>query len=255
MLPARVIPCLLLRHKALVKTVQFKNPSYVGDPANTVRIFNEKEVDELVLLDITAGAEGRRPNFKLIGAIAGECFMPLAYGGGITDIDDLRELFRLGVEKVLINSAAVACPELIREAAHRFGSQAVVGSVDVRRSWLGRYEVYIRGGTQRTRQDPVTYVTRLVELGVGEVLLTSIDQDGMMSGYDLDLLKRVSSAVRVPVIASGGAGSITDLVQAVQFGGASAVSAGSLFVYQGRNRAVLINFPTRQELETAFDAA
>ncbi len=253
MLRTRVIPCLLLRNRGLVKTVGFKNATYVGDPINTVRIYNEKEIDELIFLDITASIEGKEPQFQLIAQIASECFMPFAYGGGIRSIDDIARILHGGAEKVALNTAAWERPELITEAAKRFGSQAVVASIDVKKRWHGGYAVYRRGGQERVAGDPAALAVRLEELGAGEILLTSIDRDGTMDGYDLDLIRRVSAATSVPVVASGGAGSVSDFGRAVNEGGASAVAAGSMVVYQGRNRAVLINFPSQAELRETLD--
>lgn len=244
----RVIPVLLLRGRGLVKTVKFKDPKYVGDPINSVRIFNEKEVDELVFLDITATCEGRGPDFGLLEDIAGEAFMPMAYGGGITTLDQIRRVFALGFEKVIINTAAYSTPELVGKAVAMYGSQSIVGCVDVRRSLLGRYELYTHSGRFRQAIGLRAHLSRLEQLGVGEVLVNSIDRDGTQSGYDLPLLREASDAVRVPVIACGGAGSIDDLVSAVAEGGASAVAAGSMFVFVGPHRAVLINYPDRNLL-------
>ena len=186
MLKTRVMPCLLLRGRALVKTIKFKNPSYVGDPINTVRIYNEKEVDELIFLDITATASGKEPPYDLLEEIASECFMPFTYGGGIRTLDQMRRIFNLGVEKVAINSHAAERPTLIRDAAEAFGSQSVVVSIDVKKKLFGRYEVYARGGKQALHKDPVTYAREMEQLGAGEILLTAIDRDGTMDGYDLD---------------------------------------------------------------------
>lgn len=249
MLKTRVIPCLLLKDAALVKTIQFANPAYIGDPANAIRIYNEKEVDELIFVDITAGIEERPPAYDLIERLASECFMPLAYGGGITTTGHMRELFRRGVEKVAINTSAVANPDLIREAAGEFGSQAVVVSIDAARQSDGSYEVRTSGGRKSSGMDPRAWAEAAAAQGAGEILLTSIDRDGTMEGYDLELIKLVSEAVDVPVIACGGAGKTAHLSAAVREGGAAAVAMGSMVVYFGRNRAVLINFPTRRELE------
>jgi len=251
-LSIRVMPCLLLRNRGLVKTIKFRDASYIGDPVNTVRIYNEQEVDELVFLDITATTQEKEIQFEVIDEIAGECYMPVTYGGGIRSVDQMSKIFSLGVEKVVINSAAVETPELISEAARRFGSQSIVVSMDVKRRFLGGYEIYTHGGTRRTRLDPITHAKRMSAAGAGELLVTSIDRDGTMSGYDLELTRAVSDSVEVPVIACGGAGSIDDFGLAVQQGGASAVAAGSLVVYQGTNRAVLINFPAREELESVL---
>lgn len=252
MIPRRVIPCLLLRHSGLVKTVQFRDPVYLGDPINIVRIFNEKEADELILLDTTATLEGRSPAFGIVEKLAGECFMPLCYGGGVRSTDDMKRLFQLGVEKVALNSMAVERPELVRTAADLFGSQSVVVSIDVRRRPFGRYEVCSRGGTQAGGRDPAEFATAMEREGAGELLVTSIDRDGTMQGYDLDLLRHVTGAVGLPVIACGGAGRLEHLVAAVRDGGASAAAAGSLFVFQGKHRAVLISYPGPAEIDAAF---
>ncbi|MEQ1657152.1 MAG: AglZ/HisF2 family acetamidino modification protein [Hylemonella sp.] len=239
----RVIPCLLLRGHGLVKTRKFKDPVYLGDPVNAVRIFNEKEVDELVLLDIDASKDGREPDYEYVAEIAGECFMPIAYGGGIRTLDQVRRLIRCGVEKVVINTAATESFSVIREAADVFGSQAVVGAIDVRKSLLGGYRVVAKSATVEAKAGLHAHVQGLVEAGVGEIFLNSVDRDGMMGGYDLALIRSVSEKVNVPVIACGGAGAVEHLSEAVHDGGASAVAAGSMFVFHGRLRAVLINYP------------
>ena len=251
MLRTRVIPCLLLRNGGLVKTVKFKDPTYVGDPINAVRIFNEKEVDELVFLDIGATLAGKGPNFDLLADIASEAFMPFGYGGGITRIDEVKRLYALGVEKVILNTAAAETPNLVTEAASSAGSSSVVVSIDARRNWMGRYSVCTRGGGQDTKRDPVEYAREMERLGAGEILLNAIDRDGTMSGYDLDLLEKVAKAVGVPVVAVGGAGQLAHFRQAVDKG-AAAVSAGSMFVFHGRHRAVLITYPDYAQLEKTF---
>lgn len=252
MLGTRVIPCLLLRGSGLVKTRRFKDPTYLGDPINIVKIFNEKGVDELILLDITATPEGRPPNFPLLSAIAGECFVPMAYGGGIRALDTVRELLALGFEKVVVNTQAVEDPGFVSRAAELFGRQAVVVSIDVRKRLLGGYEAVTHCGTRGTRLDPVALAKRMEGYGAGEILVNSIDRDGAMAGYDVELIRRVSGAVGVPVIACGGAGGLDDLARAVHEGGASAAAAGSMFVFQGPHRAVLITFPAGEELERVF---
>lgn len=244
----RVIPTLLLRDSGLVKTVKFREPRYVGDPINAVKIFNEKEVDELVFLDITAAVANRGPNFDLLADIAGEAFMPMAYGGGITDLAQVKRLFALGFEKVVLDSIAYDHPELITEAAAIYGAQSVVGCIDVRRSLLGRVEVYSHGGTQKRKTTAIDHARLLVRAGVGEILVNSIDRDGTGVGYDLKLLREITEAVSVPVIACGGAGTIDHFAAAVEQGGVSAVAAGSMFVFYGPHRAVLINYPERKEL-------
>jgi cyclase len=243
-----VIPCLLLKGQGLYKTQRFKDPSYVGDPINTLRIFNDKEVDEIVMLDIAASRERRGPPLRLIEDAASECFMPLAYGGGIRSLDDAKTVLNLGVEKIVINTAALDRPELITEIADSVGSSSVVVSIDARKALFGGYQVYGTAGTRAGRIDAVACATRAARLGAGEILVQSIDRDGTMKGYDLELVSSIARAVTVPVIACGGASSLTDLSRALAEGGASAVAAGSLFVYQGRHRAVLISYPSRQEL-------
>jgi imidazole glycerol-phosphate synthase subunit HisF len=249
MLRVRVIPCLLLRSGGLVKTTKFKDPRYVGDPTNAIRIFNDKEVDELMLLDVTASREGRGPALQTIRDFASECFMPVGYGGGIRSVADAREILSLGIEKIVINTAALRTPELVSQIAREFGSQAVVVSIDAHRKLLGGHEVMAVGGTKRTGLQPAQHAARMVELGAGEILITSIDRDGTQSGYDIALVRSVADAVPVPVIACGGAATVMDFSEAVREGHASAVAAGSMFVFHGRHRAVLISYPSRSELE------
>ena len=252
MLRTRVIPCLLLRGAGLVKTTRFKNPVYVGDPINAIKIFNTKEVDELVLLDITASRENRGPAFSTIEEVASECFMPLAYGGGIRSVEEARRILKLGVEKVVFNTTAWRDPAVLRDASREFGAQAVVASIDVRRKLFGRYDVCTEGATHSTGLDPVEYARRMEDAGAGEIFLTSIDRDGTMAGYELDLIARVAAAVGIPVIASGGARGVADFAAAVQEGHAAAVAAGAMFVFHGPHRAVLITYPSRDELERAL---
>ncbi|MGX9389285.1 AglZ/HisF2 family acetamidino modification protein [Nitrobacteraceae bacterium UC4446_H13] len=249
MLKSRVIPCLLLSGVGLYKTVKFKEPRYIGDPVNAVRIFNEKEVDEILVLDIEASPKNRGPNFDLIRDIAGECFMPLAYGGGVSSVEEMRLLQRIGVEKVSINTAAFRNPDMIKAAVDALGSSSIVVGIDVKRTLLGKYEVWIGGGRVNTKTDPVGYAERLNELGVGEILVNSIDRDGTMSGYDIPLIKKISDSVDTPVIACGGAGSLADMHDVISRGGIEAAAAGSLFVFHGRHKAVLISYPSRQEME------
>jgi len=253
MLKTRVIPCLLLRNNGLVKTVKFKDPKYVGDPINAVKIFNDKEVDELVFLDITATNENRGPAFKVISEIASECFMPLGYGGGIRTMDDIQRIFALGVEKVIINSSAHSNPSLVSAAAASFGSQSIVVSMDVKKNFFGKYTVHTCSGTKSTSTGPVEYARKMVELGAGELIVNSIDRDGTMGGMDTNLIAMVTAAVNIPVVACGGAGTIEHLHEAVSRGGASAVAAGSMFVFQGKHRAVLISYPEREQLDRIFD--
>lgn len=239
---ARVIPCLLLRGHGLVKTRRFKDPIYIGDPVNAVRIFSEKEADELIILDIDATREGREPNYELIAEIAGESFLPLAYGGGIKTLEQARKLIRSGVEKVVINSSLLTSMKLIKEIVEVFGSQAVVGSIDAKKTLFGGHRVFGASGTLDTGLKPEDYAFTLQDAGVGEIFLNSIDCDGQMLGFDLQLIQKVASRVSIPVIACGGAGSVTHLREAISSGGASAVAAGSLFVFYGKHKAVLINY-------------
>ena len=248
----RVIPTLLLDDDAFVKTVRFGNSTYVGDPVNVINIFNRFEVDEIVLLDISATSRGAEPNFELLEQLASECWVPLSYGGGIRTYEEARRILSIGVEKVVIGTALDTRPELVREIAETHGRQAVVASIDVRRQG-DQAAVFVERGTRQVSADAVAWACRAVELGVGEVLLNSIDRDGMMSGYDLDLIAAVCGAVTVPVIACGGAGKRTDLALPVRRSGAAAVGAGSLFVFQGHGRGVLVNFPERPELEALFE--
>lgn len=246
---ARVIPCLLIRGNGLVKTRRFKDPVYVGDPVNAIRIFSEKEVDEIVLLDIDASREGREPNYELISEMAGEAFMPVAYGGGIRNLDQVRRLIRAGIEKVVINTVATESTEVIRAASEVFGNQAVVGAVDVKRTLLGGYRVVVKSASVEIKIGLEEHVQSLVAAGAGEIFLNSVDRDGMMGGYDLQLVRSVTQSVDVPVIACGGAGTVEHLSQGVREGGASAVAAGSMFVFHGKHRAVLINYPKHFDLK------
>lgn len=247
MLRIRVIPCLLLKNNGLVKSVKFKDHRYVGDPINVVRIFNEKEVDELVFLDISATQEGRKPNFKMISKIAEETFMPFGYGGGITEMEDAQQLFTIGVEKIILNTSAVNKPALIEQVASSYGAQSVVVSVDVKKNIFGKYEVYTNSGKVNTRKDPVSFALKMQEHGAGEILLNSIDRDGTMQGYDQELVETVCQRLSVPVVVCGGARNIDDFKLAIKHG-ASAVSAGSMFVFHGKHRAVLITYLKSEDL-------
>ncbi|MEO8464176.1 MAG: AglZ/HisF2 family acetamidino modification protein [Gammaproteobacteria bacterium] len=248
---ARIIPCLLLKNGGLVKTVRFKKDRYVGDPINAVRIFNEKEVDELVFLDTSATSAGNGPNFRLLEDIASEAFMPFGYGGGITTLEQIRRLYSLGVEKIVINTAATN-PGLVSDAAGLAGSSSVVVSIDARRGLFGKYSVYVEGGRRDLKTDPVSYARDMEKRGAGEILLNAIDRDGVMEGYDLELIRRVSEAVSVPVVAVGGAGSLKHFREAVEHG-ASAAAAGSMFVFHGKHKAVLITYPKYDEMRKLFE--
>jgi imidazole glycerol-phosphate synthase subunit HisF len=255
MLRTRVIPALLLRDESLVKTVRFGKFSYVGDPCNTVRIFNELEVDELMLLDISATRHGREPNFALLADIANECFMPVAYGGGIASVEHAKTILKIGFEKVVINSAALDRPALVRELSAELGSQAVVASIDVKRNLLGHYQVYRHAAGRPAGLEPVDWALRLQDEGAGELLLTSVDREGTWEGLDIDLVRSVSGKLRIPLIAHGGAAAVSSLVEGVKQGGASAVAVGSMVVFQKKGMGVLVNFPSPGELESALGAA
>ncbi|MBS1946952.1 MAG: imidazole glycerol phosphate synthase subunit HisF [Bacteroidetes bacterium] len=244
----RVIPVLLLHKGGLVKSVKFKDYTYVGDPINAVKIFNEKEIDEIIILDIDASREKRPPDMQKIKEIAGEAFVPLAYGGGIGTIDDIKELFYVGVEKVVFNTNAYHQPELITGAAKLAGSQSIVVSMDVKKNIFGKYNACVKNGTENTKQDPLIFAKRMQELGAGEIFLNNIDRDGTYNGYDLELIHKISSSLSIPLIACGGASSVEDFNKAVQHG-ASAVAAGSMFVFQRPHRAVLISYPSQDELK------
>jgi len=253
MLATRLMPCLLMSDGALVKTVRFKDMAYVGDPSNAVRIFNEKEVDELILLDIHATTSGRGIDFGTIEKLVSECFMPICYGGGVRSVEDMARLFNLGVEKVSLGAAAFEVSGLIREAAAIFGSQAIVVTLDVKRTLVGRYVVKTRNGKTDTGKLAADAARFVVGEGAGEILTYSIDRDGTWSGFDLRLIEEVTTAVNVPVIATGGAGTLADARAAVKQGGASAVAVGSMAVFQGKDLGVLIRFPTREEQEALFE--
>lgn len=243
MLRPRIIPCLLVRNKGLVKTVGFREGKYVGDPINAVRIFNEKEADELMVLDIDASAKGVGPDMKMIQFWAAECRMPLCYGGGVTTVAQARAIIGLGVEKVALSAAAVARPELVAEIAAEVGSQSAVVVLDVRKGAAGRYEIWTHNATRPTGLCPIEFSRRLQGLGVGEIVVNSIDRDGEMKGYDLDLAARVRAVVTVPMTILGGAGSLKDIGGLVSRFGIIGAAAGSLFVFKGIYKAVLINYP------------
>lgn len=238
----RVIPMLLLDGRKLVKSIQFGSPTYVGDPINVLRIFNEKEVDEICVVDISATKGKKTPDLNYIRILASECFMPLSYGGGITTAEQAKEIFKAGVEKIILGTAAFYNPALVREISAMAGSQSVVISIDYKKTWLGRSRVYIMGGQKSIGVSPLVYAKQMEALGAGEILLQNIEREGTLKGYDLEGIREVSGGVNIPVVASGGASSINDFLKAIEVG-ASAVSAGYMFVYKGPNRAVLVNYP------------
>lgn len=247
----RVIPVLLLKDESLVKTIKFKQYNYIGDPINTVRIFNELEVDELVILDISASRENRGPNFKLLESIAVECFMPLAYGGGIRSFEDAKKIFNMGFEKIVLNTILFENPKVIQQIVEVYGSQALVASVDYKVNFLGRKHVFSHGGTSREAVSLSSWVRELQNLGVGELLLNCMDRDGTWMGYDLNVISELSSDISIPLVAVGGAGSVEHLGDAVKHG-ASAVGVGSMVVYQKKDMGVLINFPNKNDLKAVF---
>jgi cyclase len=248
MLKTRVIPVLLLKDRGLYKTVKFSTPKYVGDPINVVKIFNDKEVDELVLLDIAASKEGKGPDFELIEQCASECFMPLCYGGGIRNLDQVKRLFSLGIEKVCLQSAALEDLTIVSEISKCFGNQSVVVSVDIKKNWLGKREIYAAAKGKSIGKAMLPYLKELEAAGAGEIFLTAVDKEGTMKGMDLDLIKEASASVSIPLIASGGIGSFQDMKQAMD-AGAHALGIGSFFVFQGPHRAVLISYPSQAELK------
>lgn len=255
MLLPRVIPILLLSGTGLVKTRRFRRPAYVGDPCNTVRIFNELEVDELVFMDIRATPESRTPDLALLEEVASECFMPLAYGGGVRSLDQARAILNLGFEKVVVNTAAVEDPDLIRRLADCFGSQAVVVSIDVKKDLFGRRRVVTAGGRRRTGLDPLAWAQRAEACGAGELVLTSVDREGTWGGLDNDLIRSVVDGVELPVIAHGGGGSVEHIRTCLLEARPSAVGLGSMVVYQGHGMGVLVNFPDRVSLAAALSAS
>ena len=251
MLRARIIPSLLVSNGGLVKTTRFSDPKYVGDPLNAVRIFNEKMVDELIVVDIDATVQGREPDYSLIANLASECRMPLCYGGGIKTVEQIDHIVSLGVEKVCLGCAAIEDPGLIEAASQRVGSQSIVVVMDVKKTGLlGRYEVYTRNGTKKSGVSPVNMARQVEALGAGEILLNSVDRDGTMKGYDLDLINSVRDVVRLPMTVLGGAGSLQDMRDLIHRFGVVGAAAGSLFVFKGKYRAVLIQYVQPDEKDS-----
>jgi cyclase len=244
----RVIPSLLIHKGGLVKSIQFKDYKYVGDPFNAVKIFNEKEVDELVVIDIDATRENRPPNIEFISEIASEAFMPMAYGGGIKTIEEIKKILICGFEKVIINKSLHTNLGLVTEAAQLIGSQSIVASIDVKKGLFGGYKVYTDNGKRNTKLSPLEFSKRLENAGAGEILLNNIDTDGTYKGYDINLIKEIATAINIPVVAMGGASNIDDFVLAKN-AGASAVAAGSMFIFQRPHQAVLISYPNQIELK------
>ncbi len=253
MLRLRVIPALLIKDDGLVKTIKFSKPRYVGDPINAIKIFNDKEVDEVVILDISATNRYNGINFDLLKRIAKEAFMPLGYGGGIKDVETAKKIFNIGYEKIVLDSAALSNIDLISNIANISGSQSVVVCVDVKRNMFGKFRVFNYVEKKIENLDVIEYVRRVESSGAGELIIYSVDRDGTMQGYELELLQQVTKEVNIPVIALGGAGSLDDFVKAIEQSGVSAVAAGSLFVFYGKHRAVLITYPEKSFLRNILN--
>ena len=256
MLRARIIPCLLLHKGGLVKTVRFKSPKYIGDPINAVKIFNEKEVDELMIIDIDATVERREPHYAQIEDIVSEAFMPVCYGGGVSTIEQMRRLFHSGIEKISLSAAAIHNPELISQAAEQFGSQSVIVTLDIKSSFFKhKYQVVTHNGSVKTSKNPIETAKEMETLGAGELVINNVDRDGIMNGYDISYLQKIVDAVDIPVISLGGAGGLEDLRSAIRDAGASAAAAGSIFVFHGRHKAVLISYPSQEKIYTLLGSA
>ena len=248
MLRSRIIPCLLIKNNGLVKTTKFDKSKYVGDPINAVKIFNEKEADELIVLDIAATIEKREPDYDMIGHLAEECRMPLCYGGGVSSSDQVQRIVQLGVEKVAISSAAIENPSLVKEAAKYVGTQSVVVALDIKKHLITRkYEVWTQNGLKKTGKSPIELAQEMESQGAGEILINSIDNDGLMKGYDLSIAEQIKRKIGVPLTILGGAGSLNDLGDLIDKYGPIGAAAGSLFIFKGVYRAVLINYPNREE--------
>tara|TARA_Y100000817_G_C16843568_1_gene539081 strand:+ start:83 stop:865 length:783 start_codon:yes stop_codon:yes gene_type:complete len=254
MLNPRIIPCLLIENKGLVKTVQFSSPKYVGDPLNAVKIFNEKSVDELIVLDIQSTTKNREPNYKMIANIALECRMPLCYGGGIKTKKQALKIFKLGVEKIAISSAAIDNPKIISEIANIVGNQSVVIVIDVKkRRYSDKYEIFTHNGRKKSSRDPIDFAKQAEQLGCGELVINSIENDGLMNGYDRKIINKIRNAISIPMTVLGGAGKLDDIGKIIKEHGIIGVAAGSLFVFKGKYKAVLINYPNEIEKEKLID--
>jgi cyclase len=252
MLRPRIIPSLLLHDKGLVKTVNFKSPKYVGDPINAVRIFNEKQVDELAFFDIDATVLGKEPDYVLIEKLANQSRMPLCYGGGVQTVEQAQKIFSLGIEKIALSSAVIKNPQLVTQIADRVGSQSVIVVLDIKKKLLGGYEVFTHNGKRSTGINPIKFAIELEQLGAGEIILNSIDQDGVMKGFDMILIDKIAENISIPLTVLGGAGSLEDIEKVIDKHGVIGVAAGSLFVFKGPYKAVLINYPTQSEKNKVF---
>lgn len=251
MLKTRVIPTLLLSGYGLVKGQKFRDHRYIGDPINAVKIFNDKEVDELVFLDISATKEGKGPNFEILKDIASQVFMPFGYGGGISSLSDIEKLFKIGVEKVIINTQAINDINFIKEASKVVGAQSIVVSIDVKKSFLGQYLIFSKSGSKKMTLNLEEYIKAVEDAGAGEILLCSLDREGTSSGLDYELIQKVSNNISIPLVASGGTSCLEDIKKAARFG-ASGVAVGDMFVFYGKHKAVLITYPEYDELENLF---
>ena len=252
MLRPRIIPSLLLHDNGLVKTVKFKSPKYVGDPINAVRIFNEKEVDELAFFDIDATVLNKEPDYILIEKLANQSRMPLCYGGGVKTVEQAQKIFGLGIEKIALSSAVIQNPKLVTQIADRVGSQSVIVVLDIKKNLMSGYEIYTHNGKKSTGINPIKFAKELEQLGVGEIIINSIDQDGVMKGYDLNLIDKIAETISIPLTVLGGAGSMSDIEKIIEKHGVLGVAAGSLFVFKGPYKAVLINYPTQIEKNKIF---
>ena len=252
MLRPRIIPSLLLHDKGLVKTVNFKSPKYVGDPINAVRIFNEKEVDELAFFDIDASVLNQEPDYGLIEKLANQSRMPLCYGGGVKTVEQAQRIFSLGIEKIALSSAIIENPQLVTRIAERVGSQSVIVVLDVKKKLLGGYEIYTHNGKKATGINPIKFAKEIEILGAGEIIINSIDQDGVMKGYDMNLIDKIAESISIPLTVLGGGGSLADIEKVIDKHGVVGVAAGSLFVFKGPYKAVLINYPNQDEKKKIF---
>lgn len=248
----RVIPVLLLQNGGLVKTYKFKQPKYVGDPINAVKIFNEKEVDELLLLDISCSVNQTEPDYKLILEIVSEAFMPIGYGGGIKTVDQAKRIFNLGIEKIILNSSLQSNLDLVSQISSMYGSSSMVANIDYKKNIFRKHKVYFKSGTVTSDYNPIDWALKLQEAGAGEIILNNIDKEGTYSGYDEELLSIISKKIKVPVVVSGGASSMDDFKKAIELG-ASGMAAGSMFIYKRPHNAVLISYPSSIDFKNLYN--
>lgn len=249
----RIIPVLLTNQRKMVKGKKFSNHKYIGDPINAVKIFNDKQVDELILFDITATSQSREPSYQFLEEIASEAFFPLAYGGGINSVAQVEKLMRIGIEKIVLGTSAFLNPNLVKDAAAAVGAQSVIVSVDYKSPLIGNSQVFVTNGKKKTGIGPLEYAEKMEQLGAGELILSSIDREGVGKGYDIKLLSSIAKSISIPVVASGGAGDLSDFVEVKNCGHVHAISAGSMFVFYGPHKAVLINYPSYEEVNNLFN--